>query len=221
MDSRIEEHRHLAGQELARVVAYLEHPIEADWYHEAPLGSLLAAALRKWTGAEIGLVNAGQLLEGLERGNVTAGRLLEICPSPINPSRMMLTGRQIMQAMEESLLPEYTEKRIYGFGFRGKVLGMLNIDGATVEYDPEGPAYSKIKRAYLNHGELIQMDKEYVVGTIDMFTFGIGYLSLSHGKQTEYMLPEFIRDLIRQELNDPDAIRASGTKRWIRVHNHK
>jgi 2',3'-cyclic-nucleotide 2'-phosphodiesterase (5'-nucleotidase family) len=217
IERRIEEHRLHAQQVLSREMARLKHPMDADWYREAPLGNLLAAALRKWTGTDIGLVNAGQLLEGLEQGSVTAGRLLEICPSPINPSRMILTGRQILQALEESLLPEFTEKRLYGFGFRGKVLGMINVDGLSVEYDPEGPAYRKIREVRIGASELLDPEREYRVGTIDMFTFGIGYLSLSQGKQTEYYLPEFIRDLIGQALNDPTAIEASSTFRWIRV----
>lgn len=219
LEELIEKHRLEAGQVLDREVAWLEQAMEADSYQEAPLGNLLAQALRRFTGADIGLVNAGQFLEGLEPGRVTLGRLLDICPSPINPSIMLLSGQQILQALEESLLPEFTEKRIYGFGFRGKVLGMLNVDGMTVEYDPAGPAYGKIKQVRLGGGEPLRPEREYKVGSIDMFTFGTGYLSLSQSSQKEYFLPEFIRDLIRRALNDPEAILSSGSPRWIQVPN--
>lgn len=215
--ARIEAHRFQAQQALSLEVAHLQEPLAAGWYQETPLGNLLAAALRKYTGADIGLVNAGQLLEGLDAGSVSAGRLLAICPSPINPSRMLLTGRQIVQALEESLLPEFTEKQIYGFGFRGKVLGMLQVDGLTIEYDPEGPAYRKIKQVRMGDGEWLYPEREYRVGSIDMFTFGIGYMSLSQGKEVQYFLPEFIRDLLRYELNNPEAIAASKACRWKRL----
>lgn len=199
---------------LSQQVAYLEQPLRADWYDESPLCNLLAAGIRKWTGAELALVNAGQLLEGLEIGVVSAGRLLEICPSPINPCRMLLTGKRIWKALEESRMQEFMEKPLQGFGFRGKVLGTLNMDGMRVEYDPFAPSYSKIQRVWVGD-ELLDPLKEYVVGTIDMFTFGIGFLTLSEGTEIEYFLPNFIRDLIREELQKPDAIEASIVKRWM------
>ncbi|WP_028548127.1 bifunctional metallophosphatase/5'-nucleotidase [Paenibacillus sp. UNC451MF] len=199
---------------LSREVAYLEQPLLAEWYVEAPLGNMLAAALRHWAGADVGIVNAGQFLEGLEQGTVTAGRLLEICPSPINPCRISLSGEQILQALEESLLPEFTQKQIYGFGFRCKVLGMLNIDGIRVEYDAAGPALSKIRRVWIGD-ELLDLDRTYVVGTVDMFTFGIGYLSLSKGTDVQYFLPEFLRDVIQKELHNKEAISAGSSKRWF------
>lgn len=144
------------------------------------------------------------------------GRLLQICPSPINPCRMLLTGERIWKALEESRIPEFMEKPLYGFGFRGKVLGILNVDGMRIEYDASAPAYSKIKRVWIGSEQLV-MEKEYVVGTIDMFTFGIGFLSLSEGTEIEYILPNFIRDVIREELQETGAVQASQVKRWAQV----
>jgi 5'-nucleotidase len=199
---------------LSQQVAYLERPLTSDWYDESPLGNLLAAGIRRGTGAELALVNAGQLLEGLEEGAVTAGRLLEICPSPINTCRMLLTGGQIWKALEESRIQEFMMKPLLGYGFRGKVLGTLNMDGMRVEYDPTAPAYSKILHVWVGDEPLDPL-KEYVVGTIDMFTFGIGFLTLSEGNGVEYFLPNFIRDIIREELQIPEAIEASKVRRWM------
>ncbi|MDT2238225.1 5'-nucleotidase C-terminal domain-containing protein [Paenibacillus larvae] len=69
-------------------------PLKNDWYAASPLGNLLADSLRRFTRTELSLVNAGQLLGGLEAGSVTKGRLLEICPSPINPCRIKLRGNK-------------------------------------------------------------------------------------------------------------------------------
>ncbi|TDG00649.1 bifunctional metallophosphatase/5'-nucleotidase [Paenibacillus piri] len=209
----IRRYKASSDQVLMREVAYLQEPLPAEWYSEAPLGNLLAAGLRKRVGGDLALVNAGQFLSGLAQGPVSAGRLLEICPSPINPCRMVLAGEHILQALEQSLLPEFMEKPLLGFGFRGKVLGMLNIDGLQVEYDSAAPAYSKISRAWLGD-ELLTADKHYNVATIDMFTFGVGYPSLSKGEQVQYFLPEFIRDILRLELQDTQAIEQSRSRRW-------
>jgi 5'-nucleotidase len=210
----VQRYKSSSQQVLSQQVAYLEQPLNAEWYEEAPLGNLLAAGIRRSTGSELALVNAGQLLDGLDSGAVSAGRLLEICPSPINPCRMFLSGQRIRKALEESLISEFMEKPLYGFGFRGKVLGTLNIDGLQVEYDPTAPDYSKIMRIWVG-SEPLDPQKEYVVGTIDMFTFGIGYLSLSEGTEIEFFLPNFIRDVLREELRRSDAVQASLTKRWI------
>ncbi|PZE21443.1 bifunctional metallophosphatase/5'-nucleotidase [Paenibacillus xerothermodurans] len=212
----IEQFERDAGKVLAREVARLDYPLFSDWYAEAPLGNLLATGLRKRVGADIGLVNAGQCLEGLQAGPVTAGRLLEICPSPINPCRMLLTGARLRQALEESLLPEFMEKPLFGFGFRGKVLGMLNVDGLRIQYDAAAPDYAKIREIRVGD-EVLQEEKEYVVATIDMFTFGIGYHSLSEGTEVTYYLPEFLRDVLKMELRDAQAVRECTVPRWHRV----
>ncbi|WP_231570973.1 5'-nucleotidase C-terminal domain-containing protein [Gordoniibacillus kamchatkensis] len=173
----------------------------------------MASGLRAWTAAEIGLVNAGQATAGLPAGRVTRARLLELCPGPINPCRMRLRGAHIRRALEEALLPEFTGKEIRGFGFRGKVLGTLALDGITVEAELDRPAYERIVRAAVGGGEL-EDEREYVVGTIDMFTFGAGYLSLSHGTHVEYMVPELLRDVLAGQLRDAAALRDSTAPRW-------
>ncbi len=204
----LEHYRIASTAALNAEVAQLREPLRLDWYGESPLGNLLAAGIRRWTSAEIGLVNSGQLLQGLKAGRLTRGRLLEICPGPINPCRVLLSGADLLQALEESLLGEFMEKPIRGFGFRGEVLGVLCVDGLTVVTDSTRAPYERIIAVNVGE-EPLNLSRDYVVGTIDMFTFGSGYLSLGRGKQVTYMLPEFIRDVLASELRDEDAIVSS------------
>jgi hypothetical protein len=125
-----------------------------------------------------------------------------------------LSGDNIRLALEQSLLDEFTGKPIRGFGFRGKVLGTLCLDGIEVEYDPAGDAYRKIRSVRVN-GQPLQPDRRYAVGTIDMFTFGIGYRTLGEGGDAQYFLPEFIRDVLERQLKDPAEMSRSKTARWI------
>lgn len=53
---------------LNREIVALDLPLPAGNDTDAPLANLLAAGLRQWTGADIGLVNTGQLLGGLASG---------------------------------------------------------------------------------------------------------------------------------------------------------
>ncbi|ALS26873.1 metallophosphoesterase [Paenibacillus sp. 32O-W] len=212
----IGSYREAGERRLSRVIARLDAPLPASTERESPLGNLLAAGLRRHADAEIGIVNAGQLLGGLAKGDVTAGQLHALCPSPINPCRMKLAGSLIRQALEESLLDEFTAMPIRGFGFRGEVLGALAVDGLDIVYDPDGPDYGKIRSISVN-GSPFDERRQYVVGTIDMFTFGVGYKSLREGREIRYYLPEFIRDIVADCLGDPDLISRCRQKRWKAV----
>ncbi|WP_192043623.1 bifunctional metallophosphatase/5'-nucleotidase [Paenibacillus rhizovicinus] len=209
----IEESLAASRHRLGRVIAVLDEPLPARIEQDSPLGNLLAAGLRRWTGSEIGLVNAGQLLGGLASGEVTAGDLHALCPSPINPCRMQLSGSDIRRSLEESLLREFIDKPIRGFGFRGSVLGTLAVDGLEIRYDPELPPYARIVSLTVNGLEL-RDDRSYSVGTIDMFTFGVGYERIKNGTAFTYYLPEFIRNVLERELCSSKAVADSFRPRW-------
>ncbi|MDG0790257.1 5'-nucleotidase C-terminal domain-containing protein [Cohnella ginsengisoli] len=117
------------------------------------------------------------------------------------------------QAFEESLLPEFIGLAFHGFGFRGKVLGRLCTDGAEVVFDPAAPPYSRVIGVRVN-GEPLDEARAYTVGTLDMFTFGIGYVGLKQGRVVRYFLPEFIRDLLAEALVDHRAVADCLRPRW-------
>jgi len=125
-----------------------------------------------------------------------------------------LTGLDLLRALEEALLAEFIDKPIRGFGFRGSVLGTLAVDGLEIIWDPEAASYSKIISLTVN-GQDFDPDREYAVGTIDMFTFGVGYETIKNGKDIKYFLPEFIRDVLALELQDQQALLDSTRCRWI------
>ncbi len=206
VDRLIDEYRGEAYGTLNRPVATLIDPLPHNPYEESPLATLLASSVRRVTGTEIGLVNAGQLLGGLPAGEVTELTIHELCPSPINPCAIKLSGRQLIHALEESLLPEYYELEFRGFGFRGKVLGTLCTDGLELLIDETKPAYHRIVEARVG-GEPLQADRAYDVGTLDMFTFGVGYVGLKEGADVRYLLPDYIRHTLADALNDESMVR--------------
>ncbi|RJE84792.1 bifunctional metallophosphatase/5'-nucleotidase [Paenibacillus sp. 1011MAR3C5] len=198
---------------LGKVLATLDHPLPARVDRESALPNLLAAGLRRLAEAEIGLVNAGQLLGGLAIGDVSAGELHALCPSPINPCRMMIAGAHLREALEQSLLSEFVYKPIRGFGFRGEVLGMLAVDGLSITYDASCPPMNRILHMEVG-GEPFQDERVYSVGSIDMFSFRAGYESLANGESYSFFLPEFIRDVIAGELLSESALACCNQPRW-------
>ena len=202
-----------AEEKLGRRITNLAMAMPAGVDRESPLCNLLAAGLREWMAADIGLVNAGQLLGGLPVGEVTVGKLHSLCPSPINPCLMELAGSKLRVALEQSLLDEFRLKPIKGYGFRGEVLGMLAVDGLSIVYDPSRPAMERILSVDVN-GVSLDDDKLYAVGSIDMFSFKIGYESLAEASSLHFFMPEFIRDVLERELANEIAIDASFKSRW-------
>jgi 2',3'-cyclic-nucleotide 2'-phosphodiesterase (5'-nucleotidase family) len=201
---------------LARVAAVLRSPLPAGPGRENPLSNLLAAGLKRWTNAEIGLINAGQLLGGLALGDVTAGELHAICPSPINPCRMSIRGGKLRTALEQSLTESFVSKPIKGYGFRGEVLGMLALDGMTVVYDGNKPPLDRIVGMQVN-GEPFDDDRLYEVGSIDLFSFRIGYETLAEAESFRYYLPEFIRDVLEKELQHEPSLASCQEQRWVQL----
>jgi 5'-nucleotidase len=215
LDARLEGEKNLS-----KTITTLSNPIKIEWGSESRLGNLLSEGIRQWVGAEIGMVNAGQLLQGLEQGEVDRKRLLEICPSPINPCRLEMTGEQIACTLEQSLLEEYQNKSIRGFGFRGKVLGMMCLAGITVTYDPRLPAFKKIISIEVN-GFPLDKSRRYKVGTIDMFTFGVGYEIFKQGENAEFFLPELLREVLEKTLTNHEALKLSSNVHWVNgTSNH-
>ncbi|MDF2938534.1 MAG: metallophosphoesterase [Paenibacillaceae bacterium] len=208
----VEERALEAAAVMQERITVLGEGLEVDWERDSPLGNLLAAGIRKQTGAELALINSGQLLTSLLPGPVTRGTLLELCPSPVNTCITTLTGQELRQALEESLLAEFVELPLYGNGFRGKRLGGLCVDGLEVYWDARQEPYSRIT-ALLYKGEPLRPDREYRVATGDMFTFGTGYLSLK-GRDPQYFLPDFLRHVLEKELNDPEALRLCRISRF-------
>ncbi|WP_172252320.1 bifunctional metallophosphatase/5'-nucleotidase [Saccharibacillus deserti] len=213
IDHAIARHHEEAAERLRSVAAVSECELPVDYEQESQLGNLLAQSVRNFAGGEFSLVNSGQVLGPLPPGEITEGMLHALCPSPINPCVVTLRGSDILHSLEQSLLPEYTGKKLTGFGFRGERLGGLCADGLTIRYDPEAPPHSRIIEARTSD-RTIEPDGEYRVGTLDMFTFGAGYESLSRGTDKSFMLPEFLRDLLRLELGRPGAVEEAFVLRW-------
>ncbi|AMA71956.1 MULTISPECIES: bifunctional metallophosphatase/5'-nucleotidase [Aneurinibacillus] len=209
----VDRHRRHAEQVMGEVVARLEYDLPVSWEEESPLGNLLAAGLRSWVDAEIGIVNSGTLLFSLEKGNITRKDILSLCPHPINPCRMKLTGEQLLDILEESLNEEIIKKQIQGFGFRGKVLGCLCVDGADIYYNPLAPVGRRIVRVEVQ-GRPLRKKQLYSVGTIDMFTFGIVFPTFQKGLGTKFYLPEFLRDVLEKQLRTKEALEKSLNRHW-------
>ncbi|PYZ95750.1 metallophosphoesterase [Alteribacter lacisalsi] len=196
-EEMLESMKKKADEKLAEVVADLPEDWPVDWRENSPLPALLVKGVREWCDAEAGMINAGVLLDGLKKGPVTKRRLHEICPHPINPAKVSVSGERLLEFIREAEKEEMIEKRLKGFGFRGKILGSMVYDGIEIRHrnkvlQPEDVIVG---------GKPLERDRVYHIATVDMFTFGWLYPSISTLKEKEYFMPEFLRDVLAWSLS--------------------
>ncbi|MCY7618560.1 MULTISPECIES: bifunctional metallophosphatase/5'-nucleotidase [Bacillus] len=174
-------------------VTAIESRLETKWFDESPLPQLLTDAIKDWCGADIGMMNAGMVLDSLEAGIVTREEVHRICPHPINPIRVTLTGQQLIETVRRACEEKMEQLRIKGFGFRGELMGKMLYSGLT--YTVEEGETKRVKDVFV-HDQLIKKDASYTVGTVDMYTLGSLFPHIRDHEHIEYFMPEFLRDVL-------------------------
>ncbi|WP_349408389.1 bifunctional UDP-sugar hydrolase/5'-nucleotidase [Pseudalkalibacillus sp. SCS-8] len=202
-DEESERHLHqlkeAARHQLQEVVTVLEEPLDLEWFKKSSFTSLLSEAIREWCNTEIGMINAGLLLEPLNAGPVTKGDLHRVCPHPINPCKLLLKGEYLKEMIHQAMTKELVNLEIKGLGFRGKVIGQMIFDGVETEGRLLEDGEYHVRRIFIN-GEPLEQERIYTVGTVDMFTFGRLLPSVAYAEKKEYFLPEMIRDVLAWKL---------------------
>ncbi|PLR92610.1 bifunctional metallophosphatase/5'-nucleotidase [Bacillus sp. T33-2] len=168
--------------------------LPADHFKDSRLTGLLCQGLKQWCDADCALVNAGLLLDGLPAGTVTHFDLLSICPHPINPCTVELTGAELKEVLLQSRDEKWPHMQIKGLGFRGTVMGKMIYDG--IEFKRELPAAEGINIM----GAPLDIEKRYKLAIPDMFTFGRFFPEIFRAKKKHYWFPEFLRDVLKWKI---------------------
>ncbi|KXG09626.1 bifunctional UDP-sugar hydrolase/5'-nucleotidase [Anoxybacillus rupiensis] len=183
-------------------VAELHQELPLQWFSPSPFAQLLASALKEWCSGDIGMVNAGVLLEPLPKGIVTKKDLHRICPHPINPCKVYLRGDELKEVILQAHTETMKRLSIRGFGFRGKIMGQMAYDGVKLQTEKTSDGSEHVRHIFIN-GKELRADQTYAVATIDMFTFGHFYPQIHRAPQKIYYMPEFLRDLLAWKLAQP------------------
>jgi 5'-nucleotidase len=154
------------------------------------LASLLCEALQEKCDADAALLNEGLILEGLENNLATKYDLHRICPHPINPCRVMLTGAELKEILLHSESDEWEHLQVKGLGFRGTLMGKMISTG--IDLNPSG-------RVQIG-GKELEREKSYSLAIPDMFTFGSFFPEIRRAADKEYFFPDFLRHLLEWKL---------------------
>lgn len=161
------------------------------------LAHLLCHALRENGKADCAFLNQGLILESLAPGPVTLFDLHRICPHPINPCVVELTGAELKEVLVQTQDEKWKDLQIMGLGFRGKIMGEMVYSGIHVT---KRNHYS----LFTVQGKPINTLGNYTLAIPDMFTFGKFFPAIFRAKNKEYILPDFMRHLLAWKIREAE-----------------
>ncbi|WP_338449300.1 bifunctional UDP-sugar hydrolase/5'-nucleotidase [Niallia oryzisoli] len=161
------------------------------------LAILLCKAIQDWCQADCAFMNEGLILESLPSGKITKYDLLKLCPHPINPAVVELSGAELREVLVQTMDEKWKNLQIFGLGFRGKIMGKIVYSGIDVKKENDYYRFSI-------HGSFIDSEKIYKLAIPDMFTFGRFFPSIFRAKTKHYYLPEFLRHLLEWRLGETE-----------------
>jgi len=208
-----------AEQEAERLMAcsigMLEESLDVNLFEECDIGNLTADALRERMRADAAIVGSGLFHQGLPRRDVTLGHLNDACFSAANPCVTKVRGEQILAALERGLDPEFYQ--ISPVSHRGTPLGIPQISGMIVEYDPEAATGRRVKRVTIQ-GEALDPQRLYRIAHTDVETSrNLGYLTLDQTQETEQEVPTILREVMGDHIGKYSPLPRPERGRWVRV----
>ncbi len=191
----IQEFYEIGKSYLEKPIAYLPNDLLIDWDAPSDLAILLCDSLLEWCNAHVAFLNSGLILNRLKQGIVTEYDVHNICPHPINPCIVYLTGEDLEKVILQTLDTKWATMPLKGLGFRGERLGIFVYSGIQVIRN--GTSIN----IYIND-ELIDLKQKYKVAIPDLFGFAKFFPEIYQIKEKEYLMPEFMRDLLKRKLNE-------------------
>jgi 5'-nucleotidase len=176
---------------LNQKVTILNKELPHSLFQVTELAQILCSGLREWCKADCAFINSGLILGSLS-GRVSVYDLLKICPHPINPCKIHLTGRELKAVLIELMDENWPHKKVGGLGFRGEIMGVSVFDGITIQEN----------HIITINGTELDLDQNYTLALPDMFTFGHFFTEGLKNNKKEYFLPEFLRDILKWKLQE-------------------
>lgn len=191
---------------MQETVAVTDRELPLDYTSESPFGNLLAQAVRRFAGTGISIVNTSTAARSAAGGRNIRRNASYAVSVPGQCVHRQAEREGHSEGAGRKPAARFLGQGDQGLRLPGEILGSVAVDGLEVLYDPVRIPYDRIVE--ITHmGEKLLDEQEYEVGTLDMFTFGIGYESLALGSDPQFLLPEFLRDLLRFELVVREALR--------------
>ncbi|OIU68784.1 bifunctional metallophosphatase/5'-nucleotidase [Rossellomorea aquimaris] len=204
--SILKRNKEKAIEVLSEPLYRIETPLWHDVLEENPLTNLIADGVRDMLKCDIGLMNSGIVNAGIYQ-YVSNKKLIEVCPSPLNPTSFEVRGKDLKEALEQSLDAGTCLNDGKGPGFRGRFVGKLHVSGAEIIHDGK-----KIRDIFIG-GEPLNEEIWYSVASSDYLQRGSGYPSLANNRGEKYLAEE-IKDVIRIYAGKKGFLNKACVDRW-------
>ena len=204
------EVNHLRSEVLGTLVA----PLPLDHFGESKVANFVAAALRHWANAEIGLISGGALHTPLEAGEVTRGVLANAVPAGINPMTSHVTGVRLVAALERGLNPDVVS--YHHRGLRGTPMGVPGLSGVQVTVDPEKPIGQRVKAVQVN-GEPLETERLYVVAHTDLEPASYAFLEGEGRTELNADFTVLLEDVVQAYIRKTSPVHPDLAPVWLEI----
>ena len=127
---------------------------------ETNLGDLIADIMRQVSGADVAIVNGGDIRTSIKRGEIKVKDVYSVLPFNDYIVAIKLTGRELKEALE------------HGVSAREKEDGRFpQVSGLIFTYSPSAQIGSRVTEVIVS-GKPLELDKEYSVATNDFLAAG-------------------------------------------------
>lgn len=143
-------------KEYSRVVGETSVPLVRYHQRESNIGNFICDTMRRKTGTDIAFINSGAIRNNIPKGRITLEQVFTLLPFDNSLVTMKLTGKQILEILEQNAKLEH---------------GILQVSGMEIRYDISEPVGSRVREAYTGRRSL-DPKKTYTVTTIDFLAAG-------------------------------------------------
>lgn len=134
---------------------------------ESNLGNWMADLMREYVGADVAFINSGAIRRSIAAGPITLGDIYEVHPFNNTIIGLELTGKQILAALENSVLhyPDASGR-------------FLQVSGLSYTFDPNKPPGERVVSVRIHStaahpdGEPLRLDEVYRVAIPDFIAVG-------------------------------------------------
>lgn len=193
----IHDMNRLGSTVVGRSLVYLEGETTLVRTRETNLGDLLADLARIEFGADVALINSGQIRDSIPAGPIDLTRVLRVLPFNSTLVTFSIQGRDLRTALENSVsrLPSASGR-------------FLQVSGISVTYRPAAPVGARVETVVVGNKPLDPMARYSVVTDSFLADGGDGYAIFQETQdRVERQVP--LRDLLL------DALKASPLKASI------
>ena len=127
---------------------------------ETNLGNLSADAVRTAAGADIGLVNGGNIRVDIQPGDITFGKIAELFPFGNTVQVKKITGEDLLAVLEHSVS-----------GYPAAQGAFMHVSGLTFVFDPAQPVGSRVVEVTVGD-KALDKAAEYTVAINDFLGIG-------------------------------------------------